>query len=522
MKFRRSIGRVQRCGVLAIMALLAQDLVTCQAAPSFTLTSLTRSASGQVVLNWTAETNAYANLFFQVESAASIGSGFAPVSPFISETSSLAFTDTVSSAVSTTFYRIAATPAFTAMNQTNAFLAYAATNVDGLNTVGYAGAVFDGRYVYFVPYQNSTSAHGRVLRLDTQGSFTDASSWWAYDATKAVGAGAVGFTGGVFDGRYVYFSPQLTVPPSGELRYDTQGDFTNTSSWTLYDAGTTDGLSCKGFQGAVFDGRYVYYVPHYNTNAAPGGWNGVVLRYDSQSAFTNVASWHAYDAGNTGGLPAKGYSSGIYDGRYVYFVPTVNGVQANGSGVVLRYDTQDGFTNSASWQAYDAGNTGGMVSTIFKGAAFDSRFIYFTPYPNNSNCVVLRYDTQTAFTNSAGWSAFNATNTSGLTTEGYDGAVFDGRFVYFVPYHTAASAFHGRVLRYDSQGAFTNSVSWTAFDASATAGLQTQGYVGAVSDGRYIYFAPYFNGSAYSGNVLRFDSRLPRAIPPTVIGGSNL
>src|ERR1043166_6891130 len=83
-------------------------------------------------------------------------------------------------------------------------------------------------------------------------------------------------------------------------------------------------------------------------------------------------------------------------------------------------------------------------------------------------------------------------------------------------YHTAASAFHGRVLRYDIQGVFTNSASWTAFDAGNTAGLQTQGYVGAVSDGRYIYFAPYSSGSGFSGNVLRFDSQLPRAIPPTV------
>jgi len=108
------------------------------------------------------------------------------------------------------------------------------------------------------------------------------------------------------------------------------------------------------------------------------------------------------------------------------------------------------------------------------------------------------------------------------TTEGYDGAVFDGRFVYFVPCHTAASAFHGRILRYDTQGVFTNSASWMAFDAGNTTGLQTQGYVGAVSDGRYIYFAPYNTGNGFSGNVLRFDARLPRAIPPTVTGGSNL
>lgn len=331
-----------------------------------------------------------------------------------------------------------------------------------------------------------------------------------------------GFTGGVFDGRYVYFSPQLTTSPSGELRYDTQGNFTNASSWALYDAGLTDGLSCKGFQGAVFDGRFVYYVPHFNTNAAPGGWNGVVLRYDTQAVFAKASSWHAFDAGNIGGLPTKGYSSGVFDGRYLYFVPIVNGVQTNGSGCVLRYDAQGSFTNAASWDAHDAGNTSSLISTGFKGAVFDGRYIFLAPYPNNGNCAVLRYDTQTGFSNASSWTAFNATNINGIGTDGYDGCVFDGRFVWFVPYHTAGSVFHGRVLRYDTQAAFTNTASWQAFDAGGTGGFQAKGYVGAVSDGRYIYFAPYFNGVGFSGTVLRFDGRLPRLVPSTVVGGSNL
>jgi len=473
------------------------------------------------VLGWSAETNSFNNLFFQVESASALGAKFTVVSSTISENQSLIFTDSLSSAASA-IYRVSATPAFTALNQASSFSAYAATNVNGLNTVGYAGAVFDGHFVYFVPYQNSVSAHGRVLRLDTQSNFSSESSWMAYDPTSAVGAGAAGFTGGVFDGRYVYFSPQLTTTPSGELRLDTLGNFTNASSWALRDSSLTDGLSCEGFQGAVFDGRYVYYVPHYSTNASPGGWNGVVLRYDTHGNFSAASSWHAYDAGNTAGLPCKGYSSGVFDGRYVYFAPVVNGVRPNGNGCVLRYDTHGDFTNSSSWEAHDAANTGGLVATIFKGAAFDGRFVFFSPYPNNSNCVVLRYDTQTTFTNSTGWSAFNATNINGLATEGYDGIVFDGRYVYFVPYHNTASIFHGQLLRYDTQSVFSSAASWQAFEAGNTSGLQTRGFVGAVSDGRYIYFAPYNTGSGFSGNVLRFDARFPRASPASVTGGSNL
>ena len=510
---RWRVALVLACALAAIAAeASSNDLV---------ISSFSKPSAGQAVIRWNAETNAFGNLFFTVEAAPAPNASFLPLSGPIAESSSLVFTDASSSA-SVGFYRIAASPAFTSLNQTAGFTAYAATNVNGLLTSGYAGAVFDGRYVYFVPYQNSSGAHGRVLRLDTQGNFSSSSSWAAYDATTAVGSGAVGFTGGVFDGQYVHFVQQATVSKGGELRYDTQGNFTNVSSWTLHDPAITDGLPCAGFQGASFDGRYVYYVPHYNTNATPGGWNGIVLRYDSQSSYTNSSSWHAYDAGNTSGLNSKGYSSAVFDGQFMYFIPIVNGVQPNGSGIVLRYNTQGPFTNSSSWQAYDAGNTGGLISTSYKGAVFDGRYLFFSPYPNQSNCVVLRFDTTSGFTNSSSWTAYSATNTSGLQTDGYDGAVFDGRFVFFTPYHTAGSVFHGRVMRYDTQGAFTNTASWQAFDAGGTSGLPSQGYVGAVSDGRYIYFAPYANTNGYSGVVLRFDARLPRHIPATVYGGSNL
>jgi hypothetical protein len=304
------------------------------------------------------------------------------------------------------------------------------------------------------------------------------------------------------------------------LRYDTQGAFTAPTNWTLYDAGSTDGFSCKGFQGAVFDNRYVYFVPHSNTNLTPGGWNGLVLRYDTKSNFTTASSWHAYDAGSTSGLNAKGYSSGTFDGRFVYFAPTFNG---SPSGVALRYDSLGNFTNASSWTAYDASTTGGQNAVDYKGAIFDGRFVYFVPNLTVDN-VALRYDTQGSFTSASSWTAYSATNINGLPTQGYNGGVFDGRFIYFVPYHSQSdvSTWHGLLMRYDTEGPFSSLASWQAFDAGNTAGLLTQGFVGAVSDGRYIYFAPYFNSSSSSGNVLRFDARLPRAIPPTMLGGSNL
>jgi hypothetical protein len=173
------------------------------AGPPLAITNFTKAGTGSVVLRWSAETNAFTNLFFTVEGKTSLTSNFAALSVPISEAASLAFTDTVLSAGRQAFYRVGAPSAYTALNQTGAFAAYPATNVGGLNTAGCSGAIFDGRYVYFVPHQNGDGYTGRVLRYDTQGGFNTASSWAAYDAANTGTGTAVGYTGGVFDGRYV-------------------------------------------------------------------------------------------------------------------------------------------------------------------------------------------------------------------------------------------------------------------------------------------------------------------------------
>ena len=497
-----------------IILVLGWKTGTALAAPGPAITSF--SKSGPAIVRWTAETNAFTNVFFTVQATADLRSNFVDLSPSLPENNALAYTDAVLSAAQTAFYRVTESNAFTPLNQPGAFTAYAATNVNGLSTVGFGGAVFDGRYIYFDPFQNAGGYHGHVLRYDTRGDFTTATNWTAYDAGNTGGYATKGYEGGVFDGRYVYFSPATApnknVSAGKVLRLDTTGNFIDPTNWAACNVTNINGLASYGFQGAVFDGRYVYFVPHFNTN-----WSGVALRYDTHGNFTSTNNWQAFDAGNIGGLTTKGFSGGVFDGRYVYFAPTVNGAP---DGIVLRYDTQGSFTNATGWQAFDAGNTGGLSAIDFKGALFDGRYVYFIP--NIITTTTLRYDTQNSFTNAASWTAFSTTNVSGLSTLGYDAAVFDGRFIYYVPYHIAGNDWHGRILRYDTQSNFTNLASWAAIDAGNTGGLPSQGYEGAVSDGRYLYFAPYHNTNDYSGIVLRFDARLPRAVPPTVSGGSNL
>ena len=96
---------------------------------------------------------------------------------------------------------------------------------------------------------------------------------------------------------------------------------TTFNTFEAYDASTTDSLDTEGFRGVAFDGRYAYFVPNYKSD----GRHGNVLRYDTQGDFKTAASWDAYDASSTDGLTTKGYIGGVFDGRYLYFVPYNNG-----------------------------------------------------------------------------------------------------------------------------------------------------------------------------------------------------
>ena len=73
---------------------------------------------------------------------------------------------------------------------------------------------------------------------------------------------------------------------------------------------------------------------------------------------------------------------------------------------------------------------------------------------------------------------------------------------------------HGEALRYDTNGSFAVASSWAAFDAGANGvGTDPDGYMGAVFDGQYVYFAPHYNGTEDHGEVLRYDTLPDQPIP---------
>ena len=309
---------------------------------------------------------------------------------------------------------------------------------------GYAGAVFDGQYVYFVPHQNVTY-DGTVARYNTQASFTSVGSWSTFDMTTVSGAANdKGFIGGAFDGRYVYFVPDYngTTVTSIVMQYDTKaGNFNATTSWTPFDVSAVNAAS-KGFIGAVFDGRYVYFVPYAGSASTV---DGVATRYDTTGTFTSNSSWSTFDTTgvNSG---AKGFQGGTFDGRYVYFVPSYNGAS---DGIATRYDTEDaGFTTASSWTTFDMTTVNAGLKG-FVGGAFDGRYVYFSPCCDPSaDGLTARYDTTAPFNAAGSYETFNMTSVNSGAI-GFFGAAFDGRYVYFVPNNNGSR--DGIVIQFDAK-----------------------------------------------------------------------
>jgi len=265
---------------------------------------------------------------------------------------------------------------------------------------------------------------------------------------------------------------------------------------SVWDASATDSLTCKGYTGVGTDGEYIYYTPFYNGSA----YHGIVLRQKIYSIFKSSDSWEAYDAGSVDSLTTKGFfGNPIFDGQFMYFVPNNNG---SVSGIVLRYDTTKPFKTSTSWEAYNAGSVDSLTTKGFLGAVLDGQFIYFVPYHNGAyNGIVLRYDTTKPFKSSTSWEAYDLGGMASGAAKGYWGGVLVENFIYFSPYKNSSA--HGQILRYDITKPFKSAGAWAVFNA-ATVSANCKGFGVPCTDGRFIYFP-----NAVYNLTLRYDTTLP-------------
>ena len=365
---------------------------------------------------------------------------------------------------------------------------------------GFAGGTFDGRYVYLSPHNNG-SPDGVVVRLDTQaaGGFATATSWTSFD-TSSLDAGALGYLGATYDPvhKHVYLVPSSNGAPSGVVADYVPGPSFGadaSSSWTTFSTRTLD-AGAAGFAGATFDGRYLYLAPSNN-----GAADGVVTRYDTTQTFTTPGSWSTFDLTQLpvpGAAQAKGYFGAVYTGTLAIFVPAGG---AAPSPLVAAYATTLPFSSATSWQIYDLSGLKTQARG-FRGAVFDGQYAYLVPNNNGSpDGFVARYDATQQLTDQSAWTFYDITQVSAAAT-GFAGGAFDGRYVYLVP-NT------GTVLaRYDTTAAFGTAGSWSTFDLQAQLGSGLGPFEGAVFDGEYLYLVP-----SGDGLVARFDARSPAVLP---------
>jgi hypothetical protein len=388
----------------------------------------------------------------------------------------------------------------------------------GGNVQSYSGGAFDGRYVYFSP-TSGNPASSEVLQLDTMAAkgFGDSSAWAHFD-TMAVSTAAGGFWGAAYDGNeFVYFTPFTTSQSAmsaadGLLtRYDSKAPYTMAGSWAGYNA-TSVNMGAQGFSGEAFDGQYIYFAPDFAGSSAA---SSLVARFDTKLGFAGgSSSWLFFDAVQISPLTA-GFIGAVFDGRYVTFVP-------NATTVALQYDTQAGsFLNTTSWQSLNLATLpGGSTQLAYAGGVYDGTYVYLVPeyYANGTTdtfgSLVARYDPSQGFGASA-WSTFDVAAVNPYA-RGFGGGAFDGRYVYLVPEANTGTTMatgaqvvgNGLVVRYDTTRPFDAPSSWSTFDLKANFGTTVAAFFGAVFDGRYLYLVPY--GTT---NVARFDARTPSAMP---------
>lgn len=323
-----------------------------------------------------------------------------------------------------------------------------------------------------------------------------------FDTATYLDPRSKGYAGALYDGRYVYFVPCNNGTPSGlVLQYDTCQDFLSPYSWLLYDT-TQVHPDSKGFINGSFDGRFLYFVPYYN-----GKHHGQVTCYDTQGEFMDPWSWSVFDTTQLH-PDSRGFIGSVFDGRYVYLVPYQLDFQT-AHGQVTRYDTQGNFNDSYSWEVYDTTHIHPR-SQGFHVGVYDGRYVYFVPYiaafnPMVHHGQVTRYDTQGEFTEDYSWEVYDTTKVH-ENSKGFVGAVFDGRYIYFVPYHNGISR-HGQFTRYDTQGEFTDERSWEVYDTTQIH-PNSRGFFGGIFDGRYIYFVPHCRDqNVYHGQLSRYDTQ---------------
>jgi hypothetical protein len=361
------------------------------------------------------------------------------------------------------------------------------TSVGG--QMSYSGVVFDGRYLYFVP----NFSQPIISRYDTQGTLDDPSAWTQYkllpviEAAGGSAAGVYTYLGGAFDGRYVYLAPFGTNTYA--LQYDIQQSFTNSAAWSAFSTTVLD--PNPNYWGVVTDNRYAYFIPNATTT---------IVAYDNQAAdagsgFASQSSWVSYNLGT--GPDYGGFWGGLYDGRYVYLTPFTGNV-ASRYDTTTPLGMPGSWSVGAN--GFDFSNNEQISPPHFWGSAFDGTRLYLVPYKTPGWTIAAftasgPFSDELSWTTCA--LGPKIASSTGGGTPGFVGAAYDGQRLFLAPVGRSASGGPLPVIAYDTTQPLCPTNIQTAYTAVDLTGLEggksAQGFEGAAFDGQYVYFVPHAN-----------------------------
>lgn len=414
---------------------------------------------------------------------------FSQISPNSSSSFPIPYENQLSEGYAQTGYGSGSVGTEYPLNQ-NSFAFFNTASVNSNSNTLWGGA-FDGNYIYYAP--NGGGALGQITRFDVRAPFNSSSSYSFFNMA-AINPSAKGYSGAVFDGRYVYFIPYENGVSSGlAARYDTTVPFDAISSYTFFDL-TTVTANAKGFWGGLYHQGYVYFCP--NSTTLGSVFSGLAVRYNVTQAFNNAASYQTFDLGSIN-PNMKGFTGMVSDGTKIYFIPFKNNSGYHGNFTV--YDTSGSFTSSGSYQSVDlASVNAGAIG--FVGATFDGSYIYLVPNTNNSgpSGLVTRYKIDSNFSSGSSYETFDLT-TINSGAKGFFGGAFDGRYVYYVPNNNGVP--DGLIVQYDITANFSSANPGYLTYATATLNAASVGFTGSITDGKYLYLVPFIGGQVTRVNI---------------------
>ena len=336
---------------------------------------------------------------------------------------------------------------------------------------GYQGGAFDGKYIYLANNANGMGYTGVIARHDTTMSL----SVWDFFNAATADATLGGMYGATFAGTKVYFTS--TTNPGGGVGvavgvYDTAKAFNQNASWQAFSV-TTLNPGTGGLCGSAFDGKYLYVTPLWYGQNQP---NGTVARYDTTQPFN--MGWTSFNVAIAQiDANARGFCGAVYAAPYIYFAP-------NAYGVVVRYDTTKVFTAPASYETFNATSAIGAGAHGYWGGAFDGKYVYLVPgldgvNANGPTSMFLRHDTSQPM---SAWENYDLTDAD-ANAKGFIGAGFDGKRIFLVPSYSST------LLAYDTSAPFNQSTSYKKF-VTTSADVNAKSFAGSVFDGRYLYLIP--------------------------------